>query len=146
MPTTPDGNALSRMNALKHGLHATDELLVASLTDQARAAFEDLRATIHSEYNPFTDQEKLLVDRIAIHYFRLFRVYQLEQLALSDSQHSPLAPASIIPHLDRFSLYDSRTSRQLKQLVAELRLLYWRRGDHSLDAFALSSRSSFRQN
>jgi hypothetical protein len=131
MPTTPEGKAKSRMNALKHGLRATDELFLAHLRPHERSVLEALRASLHEEYNPLTPHEKLLVDRIAIQHLRLFRLYRLEYDATRQSPHE-----SIIPHLDRFSRYDSSVERGLRALHNRLRALYAQRGDLSLNSFS----------
>jgi hypothetical protein len=131
MPTTPEGKAKSRMNALKHGLRATDELFLAHLKTRERSILKNLRASLHEEYNPRTTHEKLLVDRIAIQHLRLFRLYRLEYDATCLS-----ARAGILPYLDRFSRYDSSIERGLRSLHNRLRALYAQRGDHSLNSFS----------
>lgn len=148
MPNTPHGKAHSRMNAFKHGLSATDDLFVAHLRHRERAIFEELRSSLHREYNPQTDQEKLLVDRIAIQYFRLFRLYRLEDTAVRETLAAVSAPerakdhnrpigstASIIPHLDRFARYDWRIGRQIFNLHNHLGTLYIHRGDYKFKVF-----------
>ena len=158
MASTPEGKAVSRMNALKHGLRATDELFLAHLRPDERAILDELRDSFHTQYLPQTDHEKLIVDRIAIQYFRLFRLYKLEYLAanqtssphkklkrsgnpdsrggrvgsISSGTHHPSSFSSVIPHLDRFARYDWRIERQLRVLHNHLRCLYLDRGDHSL--------------
>ncbi len=136
MPTTPEGKARSRLNAFKHGLRATDELFLQHLSPAERDTFRSVRDSFHSDYRPVTDYEKLLVDRIAIQHFRLFRLYRLEYLAANQCGRRLLTRESIIPHLDRFSRYDWRIERQLRILHNRLRSLYLRRGDSSLNLFA----------
>jgi hypothetical protein len=116
------------MNALKHGLRATDELFVAHLRPRERSVLESLRASLQKEYNPQTFHEKLLVDRIAIQHLRLFRLYRLEYDATRRS-----ARESVLPHLDRFSRYDSAVERGLRALHNRLCTLYFQRHDYSLN-------------
>jgi len=123
------------MNAIKHGLRATDELFLAHLKRAERKAFEKFRESLHGEYNPQTDHEKLLVDRIAIQHLRLFRLYRLEYLAENESADVILSHESVIKHLDRFSRYDWRIERQLRILHNRLCTLFIRRGDYSLSTF-----------
>lgn len=137
MPTTPEGKNRSRMNAFKHGLRATDELFLAHLPHREQDAFQNFRQTLYRAYRPVTDHEKLIVDRIAIQHFRLYKLYRLENLACERSTRAPLSRESIIPHLDRFSRYDWRIERQLRILHNRLRALYFRRGDMSLNSFAV---------
>ena len=137
MPSTPQGKARSRMNSFKHGLRATDELFLVHLKRHEKKVFKDFRQALHKEYNPQTENEKLLVDRITIQHFRLFRLYNLEYLATNQSKRTPLARESIIPHLDRFSRYDSRIERQLRVLHNRLKALYISRQDFSLTSFSV---------
>ena len=134
-PKTPYGKSRSRANAVKHGLRATDELFVAHLSEKESAVFTELRSSLHREYKPKTTQEKLLVDQIVIQNFRLYRIYDLEYLATNRSFEQPLRRESIIPHLDRFSRYDFRVTRQLRMLHNRLKSLYFKREDYSLTAF-----------
>jgi hypothetical protein len=136
MPKSPYGKARSRMNALKHGLRATDELFTAHLKEDERNVFTEFRESLHLEYNPQTQQEKLLVDRIAIQNFRLYRLYQLEYDATDQSQEKPISRDSIIPYLDRVSRYDSRIEKQLHMLHNRLSALYMSRQDFSLTYFS----------
>ena len=127
--STPTG---PRLNAMKHGLRATDELFLAHLTIDEESSFQSLRDSLHEELKPQSEQEKLLVDKIAIQHFRALRIYQFEYIASRDSHSAPLGRESYIHHLDRFSLYDYRVEQQLKSLFNQLKWLYYRRGDRSL--------------
>jgi hypothetical protein len=124
------------MNAFKHGLRATDELFLIHLNRRERAVFAGLQESLHKDYKPQTTQEKLIVDRLAVEHFRLYRLYDLEYLATSRSRDKPLTKESIIPHLDRFSRYDWRLERQLRILHNRLRSLYTKRGDFSLTLYS----------
>jgi hypothetical protein len=132
MPNTHNEKAKSRLNAIKHGLYATDDLFLASLKPHETAIYEKVRTALHEEYKPLTDREKHLVDRMAIHHFRLYRIYDLENLAASLSRSTPLSRYSIIHHLDRFSRYDWRIEKQLRMLHNRLYSMYINRGDFSL--------------
>ena len=115
-PKTAWGKRRSRVNAIKHGLRASDGLFMASLSRYERKIFSEMRNTLHADYNPITSQEQFLVDRITIQYLRLFRLYRLEHTATKKSLDDPLAKDSVLPHLDRLSRYDWRIERQLRIL------------------------------
>jgi len=132
MPNANNGKAKSRLNAMKHGLYATDELFLASLNHKETEIYTQIRASVHEEYKPLSERENHLVDRIAIHHFRLYRVYDLENLAASKSRSAPLSRESIIPHLDRFSRFNWRIERELRMLHNRLYSLYISRGNFSL--------------
>ncbi|RPH93120.1 hypothetical protein EHM69_11170 [candidate division KSB1 bacterium] len=135
MPKTKRGKNRSRMNAFKHGLRATDELFLAHLKPSERETFRAFRESLHAEYDPLTDHEKLLVDHIAIQHFRLYRLYRLEYQSTNRSTRASHIRESIIPHLDRFSRYDSRIGRQLRVLHNRLNSLYVSRKNYSLNTF-----------
>ncbi len=122
----------SRANAVKHGFYATDELFLAHLQPADREVFERMRAALHHEYNPQREQELALVNRIAILYFRQLRLYGLEASATDQSAEKPLAPLSVLHHLDRFSRYDWRIERQIRALHNRLHAFYCDRHDYSL--------------
>ena len=132
MPNTTEGKARSRMNAMKHGLRATDELFLIHLKPRERMAFDQIRDSLHTRYNPQTDPEEELVDRLAIQHFRLYRLYDVENQAFSENDDK------LASNLDRFARYDWRIDRQLRILHNRLRSLYISRGDISLNF--LSSR------
>lgn len=132
-PRSPSGKDASRQNAFKHGLRATDELFLRYLDDNERRVLLDMRSRLRAEYEPVTEQEKLLVDRIAVQHVRLFRLYRLEIIAQNKCLDDPLAPASVLPHLDRISNYDSRVERQLRILHNKLVSLYCQRYNSSLN-------------
>ncbi|MCC6475963.1 hypothetical protein IT157_02820 [bacterium] len=109
-------NRNPRAKALKHGLGATDELLLEHLSPEERQPFDRLRALFYQYYDPKSEIERLIIDKITIQNFRLFRIYRLEYSATQNSTESPLSPESVIHHLDRLSRYDSRIAKQLQSL------------------------------
>lgn len=137
MPRTQYGRNHSRMNAFKHGLRATDELFLAHLQGRERRTFRKFRRSLYTDFKPVTDHEKLLVDRIAIQHFRLYRLYSLEYLAGKQSARAPLSRESLIPHLDRLSRYDWRIERQIRILQNELRACFLLRPQSSSNCFAV---------
>ena len=135
MKKSKSGYKRSRANAITHGFYATDELFLASLKPKERRSFNKLRDTLHTEYHPQTVRETILVDRLAILHFRQYRLYSLEALAIDQTGTKPLAPGSILAHLDRFSRYDGRIEKQIRALNNRL---YWHfnsRRDYSLSFY-----------
>ena len=133
MPKSVKGKARSRLNSMKHGLRATDDLFLAALNKEERTVYEHIRQSLHKEYHPQTERESHLVDRMAIHHLRLYRIYALESQAAGQSRRAPLARESIVHHLDRFSRYDWRIEKQLRMLHNRLCSMYLDRGDRSLN-------------
>lgn len=134
-PKTVLGKQRSRMNAIKHGLRSTDGLFIAHLSCHEREILKEVRQTLHTDYDPQTSPEKFLVDRIAIQYLRLFRLYRLEHAAAKKTFEVPFGKESIIPHLDRLSRYDWRVERQLRILHNRLRGHFCERRNFTLNHY-----------
>lgn len=107
-------------NAMTHGFDATDQLFLSHLYPFEREVFDSLRAALYESYDPQTLVEQLIVDRIAIHYCRLFRFYRLEYHTVQFNMSVDGSGAAILPHLDRFSRYDARLSSHLNTLERAL--------------------------
>ncbi len=73
-PRTAAGKQKSSMSALKHGLAA--KTLV--LPHEDNTAYEEVRASLYSQYEPATPQECMLVDQLASAWWRTIRVRQIE--------------------------------------------------------------------
>ena len=73
-PNTETGKQTAAANSLKHGL--TSKRVVIPGEDPA--AFEQLRAEMHADWKPATNQEAVLVEQIAQHAWRLERARRVE--------------------------------------------------------------------
>lgn len=127
-PKTNAGKAQSRLNAVKHGFEATDDIFLQALKPTERKAFQCIRRTLFRHYQPRNNLEKLNVDRIAIHYLRMLRVSQHESLALYFLPVNQ-SEASILPQLDRLSRYDVRIERQIQFLHKRLQSMQKKRSN-----------------
>src|SRR6266404_2093692 len=77
-PRTAKGKAVSRMNAVKHGILST-EVVVKGLRIQEREdEFRDLRDRCWKSLEPVGSVEEMLVDRIVTAQWRLRRVLMAE--------------------------------------------------------------------
>ena len=77
-PRTAQGKAITRCNALKHGLTAT--ALLPEVLDPTR--FDERLAAFTEEYRPQTPTEQALVRRIAYHTMALLRGEEIENALL----------------------------------------------------------------
>jgi hypothetical protein len=84
---SPEGKAVVRNNALRHGL-STDRIV---LPDEDPAAFTAMREALIRDHVPANDQEADLVDQIAATYWRLLRVQRVETGLFESAMH-PQAP------------------------------------------------------
>jgi hypothetical protein len=72
---TPEGKAVSKMNALKHGLLSSEVLLA---NDDPKV-LEELARGVRESLMPVGQIEEILVDRIISNVWRLRRALQVEQ-------------------------------------------------------------------
>ncbi len=77
-PKTEQGKAVSRLNALKHGLLSKAVLLESEDAKTLAELTSDMRA----EFDPHGPLEEILVDRIASCYWRLRRAVWVEKNAM----------------------------------------------------------------
>ena len=69
---TPEGKAVSKYNALKHGI------LKEVVSDYEQSFYEDITERLNDQFNPVGVLEKILVDRIGVYYLKLYRVAKAE--------------------------------------------------------------------
>ena len=81
-PRTEEGKARSRLNALKHGLLATEAANFGVEGEPARRAFEGLSDRLENHYRPRGPIEEILVQKIAIATWRLKRAMCFEARAI----------------------------------------------------------------
>jgi len=74
-PTTPEGRAAVRMNALKHGLTAAEIILP---TVEEKIDFEQFRAAFEAECQPVGPIEQVLVEDLVAARWRMNRVRKME--------------------------------------------------------------------
>jgi hypothetical protein len=77
-PRTPEGKAVVRLNAIRHGLLARDVLLPG----EDAPAFEDFWNQVRADLSPIGPIEELLADRIANAIWRLRRLTRAETALL----------------------------------------------------------------
>jgi hypothetical protein len=136
-PTTPEGRAAVRHNALKHGL--TAEILIPSQEDQPE--FDRLCDAFEIEYQPVGPTEESLLENLVAAKWRLSRAHKFEtgfflkrSLDLEhESQDYRELPANgrlaLIVDLDsagpdtlaKISRYEARLERSFYKALTELR-------------------------
>lgn len=77
-PKTEEGKAVSRLNALKHGLLSKAVLLES----EDAKTLNELTTDMREEFSPQGPLEEILVDRIASCYWRLRRAVWVEKNAM----------------------------------------------------------------
>jgi hypothetical protein len=116
-PLSEAASAAIRENAVKHGL--TAKHVVLGYEDDA--SYQELRASILTEYQPQTPQEHRLADQIAQNYWRLLRSRRIETAtfenrlgSLKDRLH--IGPDTPMDHDEGLSVCMSKHARDFENL------------------------------
>ena len=88
-PKTEEGKAASSLNNFRHGL--AGRLIVASLSPEDAAEFQELAAALRSEHNPQTPTETLLVERVIESFWMSSRALHLQPAALESGDDRRLS-------------------------------------------------------
>jgi hypothetical protein len=77
-PTSKEGKKVVCLNAIKHGIFAKDLIIDSGLGKENIEEYLDLLTNLQSCLNPNNQMETLLVEKIAIDFWRLRRVIRFE--------------------------------------------------------------------
>lgn len=126
---TEEGKAISRYNALKHGLLSKEVLLEG----EDEGTLIEMGKKLRAELEPQTELELVLVDRITTNVWRLKRVMQMEREMMDDSRKgsfgdSPQKLGQTLTHYDiahndiygKLIRYESSIERGIYKALHEL--------------------------
>ena len=77
-PKTEQGKAMAKFNALKHGLLAQEVVLAEGTMKESQQKFAALLESLRQDLAPTGPLEEMLVERVAVCYWRLRRVLTAE--------------------------------------------------------------------
>ena len=124
-PRSTEGKARAAQNALKHGLRASQVVILGSDGAEDPADFDALVADLCHELQPRGVVEQMLVARLAAAYWRLRRAQRFElgaiREALDDCGDLPAGALPIPENLHILLRYESMLDRQFHRLLADLR-------------------------
>ena len=83
-PRTADGKNRSKRNAVKHGLTAKEVLITAGDGKENKREFDQLLAGFRDYFRPIGLPQELLVDEIAICFWKKKRAHRFENGAIRD--------------------------------------------------------------
>jgi hypothetical protein len=125
-PVTAEGRARSARNALRHGLCSATALAPG----EDPAAFAALLSELRAEHRPRTVSEALLVERLALTFWKLARCDRLEATLATIEPHCPtgrLFPdpglprvLSRVPELNALLRHQAQLTRELHRLLRTL--------------------------
>jgi len=84
-PRTPAGKARIKFNALRHGLLAKSVILPIRSRSEKRSHFDALLEQLIDELKPVGILEDMLVEKIAVSYWRLRRALRAEAGEICDN-------------------------------------------------------------
>lgn len=120
---TDKGKAVSKYNALKHGL-LSEQSLIAGEDGEALLVLEK---KLRYELGPATEIELLLVDRIASNIWRLKRALSIEDGEVLCTQLIGTFSMGLMHDADRFFRYETMLERGIYKALHELERIQARR-------------------
>jgi hypothetical protein len=116
-PRTPRGKNISSLNAMKHGL-LSHQVLLKNDPAETESAFRSLLNGFTACFRPEGPRQTMLVERIAICYWRLARIARFEARSLSDTHPEDAAVSTGLPGAQ--SAPTTRLTRPLLPTPADL--------------------------
>jgi len=86
-PITPAGKQASSRNRTTHGLCRHNSQSFYLPEDENSEKFGELRARLEAEYQPQTETERILVQRMADHEWLRTRALRLQRSCIFEEQH-----------------------------------------------------------
>jgi hypothetical protein len=77
-PVTPSGKAIAARNSLKHGLLAREIVIDGGEGQESQEQFDALLLDLTNQFDPQGPLEEILVEKIAVAYWRLRRAHRYE--------------------------------------------------------------------
>jgi len=113
-PRTEEGKSRSRRNALKHGILSSALLITEGEGAEDRAEFDELLGGLHRDLAPVGTLEEMLVEKIAVCWWRQKRALRCEVGLVrrsffpdsSNALEDALRDIGVIPHPEREAIKD----------------------------------------
>ncbi|MCZ6654044.1 MAG: hypothetical protein O7D91_13585 [Planctomycetota bacterium] len=102
-PRTAEGKARVRLNAVKHGLRAEQVVVLGGPTAEDPAEFDSLLSGMLDDCKPAGALERVLVERLAVSYWRLRRAYRFEARAI-ERANEPNPMSKMLEELSQLPL------------------------------------------
>ena len=136
-PRTPEGKARVKWNALKHGLLARSVVVPLKGGPENRRQFRALLEQLHEELQPVGMIEEMLVEQIAVAYWRRRRALRAEAGEITDKVSDwrryrwETHPGTLVlpskGDIYKIMRYETAIDRQLHRAVNQLERLQNRR-------------------
>ena len=124
--TTLEGKKAVSKNAIRHGIFTATLVIGDGMEQESLSEYQELLQNIKEGLKPTDQIESLLVEKIAVDFWRLRRVIQFESHCISDDRYGMLKPMYTIPYdsdSERITRYERSLHRSIMQNLAMLKKL-----------------------
>ncbi len=116
-PVTAEGKALVAQNAVKHGIFARDLIITSGDGKEDEQEYRELLDGLIMSLNPKGQMEYMLVEKIAVDYWRLRRVLRFESGSIR--KFLDMAISDYYNKADWQGKKEHRTNEQIDEEIAE---------------------------
>ena len=118
-PLTPEGKALVSQNAVKHGIFAKDLIITTGDGKEDAQEYKELLDGLILSLNPSGQMECLLVEKIAVDYWRLRRVLRFETGSIRKQLDTAIN--DYYGKTDYFGNKEHKTNKEINKEMASCR-------------------------
>ncbi len=118
-PATAEGKAIVAQNAVKHGIFARDLIITSGDGKEDEQEYRELLEGLIASLNPSGQMECVLVEKIAVDFWRLRRVLRFESGSIR--KFLDMAISDYYGKTDWQGRKENRTNEEIDGEIAELR-------------------------
>jgi hypothetical protein len=118
-PVSPEGKALVSQNAVKHGIFAKDLIITTGDGKEDAQEYKELLDGLILSLNPSGQMECLLVEKIAVDYWRLRRVLRFETGSIRKQLDTAIN--DYYGKTDYFGNKEHKTNKEINKEMASCR-------------------------
>jgi hypothetical protein len=119
-PVTPSGKAIAARNACKHGLLAQEVVVDGGEGAESQEQFDALLSELKSQFDPQGLLEEMLIEKMAVAYWRLRRVHRYE-VGLLRQKLDNITDEYYQPSLNLDPFSEHKPNRRDDQIDREIR-------------------------
>jgi len=118
-PRTPEGKALISRNAVRHGIFTRDLIIPAGDGKEDEQEYRELLDGLITSLNPSGQLECLLVEKVAVDYWRLRRVLRFETGSIRKQLDTAIN--DYFAKTDYFGNKEHKTNKEINKEMAACR-------------------------
>ena len=118
-PVTPEGKAVVAQNAVKHGIFVKDLIITTGDGKEDAQEYKELLDGLILSLNPSGQMECLLVEKIAVDYWRLRRVLRFETGSIRNQLDTAIN--DYYGKTDYFGNKEHKTNKEINKEMASCR-------------------------